>query len=100
MLKLNRQGVNSITLSINGVKKTFLWDADGIDLEGWAHTRENDIVMTLTNNLRNLLGPHHLSEGGCHRVTPKSFHKEASVWASGEDVCGFNENYCFVKLGI
>ena len=104
VLKLDRKGVNVVKVQIAGVEKTFLWGCNEIDLSGWALPGENKIMITLTNNLRNLLGPHHLEEGESYIVEPGSFFKEKSVWSksfwseSGER--GWDEGYCFVRFGV
>ena len=59
---------------------------------------ENEIELTLTNNLRNMQGPFHLEEGESYRVTPRAFYKEKCVWKEKETV--WNDNYCFVNLSI
>jgi len=99
VLKLNKKGINIVTVSMNGTEKTFLWNADEIDLTGWAKDGENEIKISLTNNLRNLLGPHHMGEE-CYAVGPRQFPKIACVWTNGNDVEDFDDNYCFVKTGI
>ncbi|UKI35919.1 MAG: hypothetical protein L6V93_17995 [Clostridiales bacterium] len=35
----------------------------------------NELEITITNNLRNLLGPHHLKAGESYSVGPASFFK-------------------------
>ena len=99
VLKLNRKGVNVLKIEIGGVEKTFLWDADEISLAGWAKNGENDIVITITNNLRNLMGPHHMREGESYAVRPKAFFKEPKVWRVGIPQT-WDENYCLVSFGI
>lgn len=55
--------------------------------------------FTLINNLRNLLGPHHLALGESYAVGPGSFFKEACVWNKAPEA-SWNEAYCFVETGI
>ena len=99
VLKLNRKGVNALKVQIAGKEKTFLWGCDEIELSGWATLGENDIVITLTNNLRNLLGPHHLDEGESYKVGPGSFFKEKCIWLENGN-CVWDEGYCLVKFGV
>ncbi len=49
------------------------------------------------NNLRNLMGPHHLPEGEATWVEPASFFKEQCVWCPNPK---WDENYCFVEMSI
>ena len=57
------------------------------------------VRLTLINNLRNLLGPHHLKEGECLCVGPGSFFKEPCVWNRNPEEA-WDEDYCFVEMGI
>ena len=99
VLKLNRKGVNVVKVQIAGIEKVFLWGCDEIDLRDWATSGENEIVITLTNNLRNLLGPHHLESGESYAVGPGSFFKEKCVWfKSGDRI--WDEGYCLVRFGV
>lgn len=99
VLKLRRQGVNVVKIKIGETEKTFLWNGDEIDLTGWVKHGRNEIRISLTNNLRNLLGPHHLEEGESYAVRPKSFFREPCPW-NDEGAKNWNDNYCFVKFGI
>ena len=47
-----------------------------VDISKWLKVGENNIELTLYNNLRNLLGPHNMEEGECLTVRPMSFFKE------------------------
>ena len=57
------------------------------------------VRYTLINNLRNLLGPHHLPQGESLSVTPRQFFKEPCVWNGGSEQ-NWDDNYCFVEFGI
>ena len=57
------------------------------------------IELTLINNLRNILGPHHLKEGECYMVCPFSFFKEKCIWASDPEE-KWDSGYCFVEMGV
>ena len=56
------------------------------------------IELPLINNLRNILGPHHLEEGECYSVCPHSFFKEPCIWAPNPEK--WNDGYCFAEMGI
>jgi len=57
------------------------------------------VKITLVNNLRNLLGPHHLKVGESYVVGPHSFFKESCVW-NGNAEKQWDDDYCFVTMGI
>ena len=56
------------------------------------------IEITLINNLRNILGPHHLEVGESYYVCPSTFFKEQSVWTQNPEE--WNDGYCFVETSI
>ncbi len=97
-IKLNKQGINVVKLNINGNKTTALW-GDEFDVSKHLQLGENDIEITIKNNLRNLLGPHHLTLGEKSPVAPPSFFKEQCVWYSGNDE-RWSDDYSFVKIGL
>ncbi len=99
VLKLNRKGVNSVLVEIDGKSKTLLWGANENPLGDIAGIGEHEIKITLTNNLRNMLGNHHLERGEDLRVGPWQFYKEPCIWnkKSPEE---WNDNYCFVEFGM
>ena len=59
---------------------------------------EVKIKISLKNNLRNLLGLHHLEEGECIHVTPCEFFKEKCVW--NMNGLEWNDGYCFVETSV
>ncbi|MDD6485255.1 MAG: hypothetical protein PUF72_11920 [Clostridiales bacterium] len=61
-------------------------------------TKNNRLTVTLTNNLRNMLGPHHLAEGESYSVFPGSFYKEPCIWAP--EPLEWDDNWCFVEFGL
>lgn len=96
VLHIDMAGINVIKIEIGDLKKTVLTD-DRIELN--IKKGKHKIKLTLINNLRNLLGPHHLDEGEVTSVTPGSFYKEDCIWSgwgSGE----WNSDYCFVQTSI
>lgn len=97
VLALDLHGVNAIRLEIGNIKKTILTE-DRIRLDGLRQGNYK-VKLTLINNLRNLMGPHHLEEGECLTVEPGSFFKEKCVWYPKEVADRWNQDYCFVKFG-
>ncbi len=97
VLCLDFMGVNAIKLQIDGKEFTALTD-NRLDLNG-IEKGKYTVKLTLINNLRNLLGPHHLELGESYSVGPNTFFKEGCVWYPKVDPKRWNENYCFVKFG-
>ena len=60
------------------------------------------VKLTLINNLRNLLGPHHLEEGESYSVAADAFFKEDCVWNKNiwASIVCWNDDYCFVEMSI
>ncbi len=97
-LDLNFKGVNAIKLQIGDIERTVITD-NKLVLEG-LNKGSYKLKLTLINNLRNLLGPHHLTAGEILSVGPNSFFKEACVWYPNVIKDRWNDDYCFVKFGI
>ena len=99
VLVIDRKGINVVKVKINGIEEVLLID-NRVSLNKFNKAGETDVELTLINNLRNVLGPHHLSEGECYHVCPNSFMKEISVWNMDNPEEKWNEDYCFVEMGI
>ena len=69
-----------------------------LPLKDFGVVGKTKIQLTLINNLRNILGPHHLDAGECYNVGPSSFFKEQCIWATEPDK--WNDGYCFVETVI
>ena len=96
-------GLNAVSIKVNKKKiVTAIWNNCEVDLSEYLKIGENVIELTLVNNLRNLLGPHHLEQGESYRVRPSSFFKGSNIWLwnpSGpfEE---WNDGYCFVETSL
>ena len=100
-ITFNKQGINAIKLKVNGRDvRTILWAPYATDISEYLKAGENEIEITLINNLRNLLGPHHLNDGESYHVSPGSFYKRGCIWNSRRDYKAFRESYCLVKTGL
>ena len=99
ILKTNRKGVNILIAEIDGKREVMLTGNGEINLSRLAEKGKHTLKLTLINNLRNLLGPHHLKEGECMVVCPSSFFKEPCVWSPEADQY-WDEDYCFTQFGI
>jgi len=99
-LVLDLKGVNAIRIACGDFKQTILTE-DRISLEGVSAGR-HELKLTLINNLRNMMGPHHLDLGEFISVGPTTFYEETCVWRqqkSENRLIKWNKDYCFVCFG-
>lgn len=97
-LVIDRKGVNALRVEIGGVEKTMLTE-NRLPLKPFGVTGKVKVRFTLVNNLRNLLGPHHLKAGEHFGVCPSHFFKEPCLWNKNPEQ-DWDEDYCFVDMGI
>jgi len=96
----NKKGVNVIKLTVNGKHvRTLLWAPYEVDISEYLTIGENEIEIEILNNLRNLLGPHHMAQGESYWVGPGHFYKAPCLW-TGFTSQEFKEGYCLVSTGI
>ncbi len=101
LLDFEKTGINAVKAKVNGKElPTFMWEPYRADISELLNTGENEIELTLINNLRNMQGPLHLAEGESFFVGPSSFYKEECIWAGGFSGDRWNDNYCFVNVSI
>ena len=82
MLDFVKTGINVVKAKVNGKEvETFMWEPFTADLSEYLVKGENEIQLTLVNNLRNMQGPFHLPEGEAYGVGPDKFYKEPCVWS-------------------
>ena len=62
------------------------------------HAGENTLQITLTNSLRNMLGPFHKEEGESFGVGPGSFYKDPGVFCPN-GAADWNGDYCILRFG-
>ena len=99
MLDFEKNGINVVGAKINGIQiPKMMWEPYARDISDYINIGDNEIELTLTNNLRNMQGPFHLEEGESYRVTPGDFYKEKCVWKSKET--SWNDDYCFADVSI
>jgi hypothetical protein len=85
-------------IKLNGKHVGTLMLSDSIDLAPYIQIGENILEITLANNYRNTLGPHHYTEAEPLFVHPKIFSFEGE-WNNG--VCNnFDPRHSFVRFGI
>ena len=85
-------------VKVNGEPVGSMLFSRDMDLAPWLREGENEIELTLSNTLRNLLGPHHHAEAESYGVGPKSFTLEC-MW-EGETCPQYRERYSFMRFGI
>jgi len=99
-ISLFKKGVNAVEIKVNGkTKDTLLWEPYECDISQLLVKGDNTIEITLINNLRNLLGPHHLPIGESYSVCPVNFYHKPCVWNQMKEN-PWEENYCFVEFGF
>ena len=87
---------------VNGMNAgKIMWKPYSIDISEFVREGENEIKITLTGSLRNLLGPFHIDEGETHTALPFYFFHKTNVWGWGS---GMNpkwaDDYSFVQNGL
>lgn len=98
--KISRLCSNVTSVKINGKDAgDIMWEPYEIDISNLLTDGENEIEITVTGNLRNLLGPFHLKCGECFAVDPPSFFHESPVWCGGLNQ-NWVDSYCFVEYGL
>ncbi len=98
-LVFHTKGVNAVLVSVNGKDAApVLWNPTELNLSAYLNKGENTVRLTLINNLRNMMGPHHLQIGESHVVGPGSFFKESCIWSKNPQK--WNDGYCFVEFGL
>lgn len=89
---------STASVSVNGESAGNILFVKYLDLAEYLREGDNEISITLCNNYRNLLGPHHFSIAEPLSVSPKHFSFE-NQWNDG--VCEkFDKGYSFVRFGI
>ncbi len=95
-----KRGTNAIRVAVNGKPvDTVMWAPYCVDLSAYLTEGENTVTLTLVNNLRNLLGPHHHAGGELLGVAPPHFYNEPCIW-NGYAGGYFTEKYSFVHTGL
>ena len=98
VLELDIKGINAVKVKIGEIEKAILAD-NRLPLCDFGVKGRVKAEITLINNLRNMLGPHHLKEGESYFVGPWSFFKEKCIWADNPEKA-WNDSYTFAETGI
>ncbi len=100
-IAFKKKGVNVVGIRVNGVEfEKIMWGHLECDISSALKEGENVIELTLVNNLRNMMGPHHLEEGECYYVCPCHFYKRSNVWTASEPAFEWNDDYCFAEVSV
>ena len=101
--------MNSVSLCVNGnAVATKMFPPYEVDISDHLSIGENTLELRILNNLRNMMGPHHLDIGESMVTSPRSFFKESNVFhhsagadGSCHDTLDFwCDGYCLVHFGI
>ena len=99
-IKLKNLSSNVTKVTVNGTDAgEIMWQPYETDISSLLKEGENKISLTVTGNLRNLLGPFHLSGGEIFEVGPFSFFHNSPLWSGGENK-DWTDSYCFVEYGL
>lgn len=79
VLEIDWKGINAVRVKIGDKEKVMLTD-NRLQLEDFGISGKTNIEVTIINNLRNILGPHHLKIGESYAVGPWTFFKEKCIW--------------------
>ena len=94
---LTGRGMNAIRLSVNGEHvATKLYPPYRVELKDYLKLGKNTLELTVVNNLRNMMGPHHLKNEEERWVCPGSFYKESNIF-NHKDGAGAD---CHDDLGV
>ncbi len=99
-IKFDRLPSTVTKIKVNGKNAgKIMWQPYEIDISNLLIEGENEIEITVTGNLRNLLGPFHLKDGENYWVAPKCFFHESPIWCNGVNP-NWTDSYCFVEFGL
>lgn len=97
--EVQKYGINAIDVCVNeSFVNTLAWNPYTVDISSFLKTGRNKISITIYNNLRNLMGPHHVEEGECYKVRPGCYFKKK--WLFNCDDIKWNDDYCFIKTSV
>ena len=109
-VSLKGRGINSIRISVNGkYVATVMYPPYELDISEYLVKGENVITLTLLNNLRNMMGPHHWKDGELFHVGPYSFYRESNIFhhlAGADESCHdailkyWDDGICLVHYGL
>ncbi len=108
-VELTGRGLNSIHITVNGKKvAACMFGPYSVSLGEYLKLGENEIELTVLNNLRNMQGPHHLKVGESYLVGRNAFYHESNVFSHPkgvDDTChdvlaDWDDDVCLVHFGL
>ena len=97
--EVKKYGMNAIDVFVNdSFVTTLAWNPYAVDISGYLKPGKNRIKLILYNNLRNLMGPHHVDEGECYKVRPGCYFKKK--WLFSCDDIKWSDDYCFIRTSL
>ena len=103
------RGMNSVHLAVNGKQVAAKMFAPyRVSLSDYLTVGENEIELTIVNNLRNMQGPCHLKVGETYFAGRDAFYRESNVLhpkAGADENCHdvldiWHDDVCLVHFGI
>lgn len=103
------RGANSVHVAVNGTEVGVrMFPPYELSLDGALRTGENEITLTVINNLRNMQGPSHLREGECYYAARDTFYRESNVFRhkkGADEHCHdvldqWDDDVCLVHFGL
>ena len=103
------KGMNSVHISVNGKHVAVRMFAPyEVDISEYLNKGDNEIEVTVVNNLRNMQGPTHLQEGESYFADRNRFYRESNVFLhnrGADDTChdvmkSWNDDVCLVHYGL
>ena len=103
------RGMNAVRVRVNGKNvATKMYAPYEVDLGEYLTVGKNKIELTVVNNLRNMMGPHHLAEEARRWACPSSFYKESNIFEHPAGVGAdchdllphFFDGYLLVNFGL
>lgn len=99
-IKVRPKGCISAVFEINGEKAdSLIRNPYVLDISSLLKKGDNEIRLTLKNNMRNLFGPHHLPIGEIFSVDAGVYYNHPCIWNRNKET-PWESNYCFTEFGI
>ena len=102
MIEFSKLPSTVTEVEVNGKKVgKIMWKPYRLAIADFLKEGENEIRITLTGSLRNLLGPFHLQEGETYSALPFYFFHKSDVWGWGDGLNRkWTDDYSFVQNGL
>lgn len=99
-LDFKKEGFDVVEVYVNDSPvKTLLWEPFTVDLRDKLVKGKNKITLRLTDNLQNMLGPHHCKSINKFGVGPGTFYKGTCLWNKNYER-PWTPEYCIFRRSI